>query len=240
MGATFVLVHGAMHGGWCWSDVAARLRADGHDVHTPTLTGQGDRRHQLTPDVELATHVDDIGDLLWFEDLTDVHLVLHSYAGILAGPVAEAAADRLASITYLGAFLAEPGECLLDVEPPATADRYRSLAAESGDGWRVPASGAFLVQWGVTDPALVARVAPRLVDFPFRCVTDVVRYDPAVLAGIAQHYIRHTDPPLPSLDASFDRAVAAGWPTHDIACGHDVMLAAPDELAAVLATIAQT
>ncbi len=240
MGATFVLVHGAMHGGWCWSDVARRLRADGHDVHAPTLTGQGDRRRQLTPEVDLATHVADITELLWFDDLSDVHLVLHSYAGILAGPIADVAADRLASIIYLGAFIAKPGECLLDVEPPATADRYRALADDDGDGWRVPASEAFLVQWGVTDPALVARVGPRLVDFPFRCVTEPVRYDPAVLARLPQRFIRHTDPPLPSLDASFARAGAAGWPTHDIACGHDVMLAAPDELAAVLTTIAGT
>ena len=87
--ATFVLVHGAMHGGWCWHDVQRRLAQRGHDVHRPTLSGQGDRRAGLTLDVGVTTHVQDLEELLWFEDLSDVHLVLHSYAGILAGPLAE-------------------------------------------------------------------------------------------------------------------------------------------------------
>ena len=90
--ATFVLVHGAMHGGWCWREVRQRLSGTGHEVYTPTLTGQGDRRQQLTREVGIATHVTDLTELLWFADLRDVHLVLHSYAGVLAGPVAERAA----------------------------------------------------------------------------------------------------------------------------------------------------
>ena len=120
--ATFVLVHGAMHGGWCWRDVRQRLQSLGHEVYAPTLTGQGCRRGSLNPGVGVSTHVRDISDLLWFEDLTEVHLVLHSYAGVLAGPVAERQGDRLASVIFAGAFLTRPGECLLDVEPPAVAE----------------------------------------------------------------------------------------------------------------------
>ncbi len=88
--ATFVLVHGAMHGGWCWRDVRRRLAQRGHDVFCPTLAGQGDRRSGLTADVGVDTHIADLEELLWFEDLSEVHLVLHSYAGILAGPLAGA------------------------------------------------------------------------------------------------------------------------------------------------------
>ena len=183
--ATFVLVHGAMHGAWCWRDVRGLLRDAGHTVFTPTLTGQGDRRQQLTRDVGVDTHVGDLTELLWFEDLHDVHLVLHSYAGVLAGPVAEQAGERLASITYLAAFLTRPGECLLDVEPPDTVARYRQLVAETGDGWRVPTSTAFLAQWGVTDD-LAAFVGPRLTDFPFKCQTDPTQYDPHALGRAAQ------------------------------------------------------
>ncbi len=235
--STFVLVHGAMHGGWCWRDVRPLLERVGHVVHTPTLTGQGDRRHLLTPEVGVTTHVDDLTELLWFEDLHDVHLVLHSYAGILAGPVADTAHDRIGRITYVGAFLTRSGECLLDVEPPDTAARYRDLAANEGDGWRVPASDAFLAQWGVTDPALRGLVAPRLTDFPFRAVTDPTTFDEAVLSAITQAYVRHTDPPLPSLDGSFARALDAGWPTYDIATSHDLMLTAPAATAALLLEI---
>jgi pimeloyl-ACP methyl ester carboxylesterase len=227
-----------MHGGWCWRDVRPRLASAGHRVVAPTLTGHGDRRDALTPAVGVSTHVDDLADALWFEDLRDVHLVLHSYAGILAGPVADRAGDRVASIVYLGAFLTRPGECLLDVEPPETAARYRALAADHGDGWRIPSSTAFLAQWGVTDARLAKWVGPRLTDFPLRCATEPTAFDPAALAAIPQVYVRHTDPPLASLDLAFTRATEAGWDTHDLACGHDMMLAAPSETAALLQGIA--
>ncbi len=225
--ATFVLVHGAMHGGWCWRDVREQLIDHGHAVHTPTLTGQGDRRHLLTPDVGIEAHIADIVDLMWFEELSAVHLVLHSYAGVLAGPIAERVQGRLASIVYLGAFTTRPGECLLDVEPPETADRYRALAAELGDGWRLPTSNDFLEQWGIIDPAVVAWVAPRLTDFPLRCSTEPTRYDPTVLTKVRQVYLRHTGPPLLSLDGSYERARAAGHELHDLPCGHDTMIVAP-------------
>jgi pimeloyl-ACP methyl ester carboxylesterase len=237
--ATFVLVHGAMHGGWCWRDVRQRLSANGHEVYAPTLTGQGDRRQGLRPEVGIPAHVTDLTELLWFEDLTDVHLVLHSYAGVLAGPVAERAAGRLSSVIYLAAFIAGPGQCLLDVEPSDVAQRYRELAASSGDGWVVPASPQFLEQWGIADPALRARVAPRLTDFPLRCQTDPVVFNPGALDQIRKVYVNHTQPPLASLRASFDLAVAAGWETHQLPCGHDLMLAAPQDTAALLQAIAQ-
>jgi pimeloyl-ACP methyl ester carboxylesterase len=235
--ATLVLVHGAMHGAWCWREVRDPLRAAGHQVFTPTLTGQGDRRHQMTREVGVDTHVDDLTELLWFEDLHHVHLVLHSYAGVLAGPVAERAGERLASITYLAGFMTRPGECLLDVEPPETVARYRQLVAESGDGWRVPTSTAFLAQWGVT-AAVTPFVGARLTDFPFKCQTDPTRYDPASWMAIRKAYVRHTNPPLASLDVSYQRAVDAGFDRHELACGHDVMLADPAGTIAVIEQIA--
>lgn len=227
-----------MHGGWCWREVASLLARQGHEVYSPTLTAQGDRRQGLTPDVGVAAHITDIADLLWFDDLSDVHLVLHSYAGILAGPVAERTEGRLASVTYLAAFIAGPGESLLDVEPAEVAQRYRQLAAPSAGGLVVPASAQFLDQWGVTDPALREKVAPRLTDFPFRCATDPVQFDPAPLGRLRKTYVHHTRPPLASLRASLDRAVAGGWPTHELGYGHDLMLAAPGPTADLLAAIA--
>jgi pimeloyl-ACP methyl ester carboxylesterase len=235
---TFVLVHGAMHGGWCWRDVSDRLVAAGHRVATPTLTAQGDRRHLLTPEVGVDDHVRDLVDLMWFEDLTDVHLVLHSYAGVLAGPVVEQAADRISSVVYLAAFLTRSGECLLDVEPPETVARYRELVAAEGDGWRLPATDAFLAQWGITDPEAQAWVGPRLTDFPFRCQTDVTVFDEHVLASKRQAYVHHTDPPLPSLQASLDRATAADWEIREIATGHDMMIAAPQDTTDLLLDLA--
>jgi len=235
--ATFVLVHGAMHGGWCWREVRRRLQALGHEVYAPTLTGQGDRRQGLSPAVGVSTDVADITDLLWFEDLTEVHLVLHSYSGILAGPVAEREGDRLGSVVYLGAFVTAPGQSLLDVEPEDVARRYRLLAEEAGEGWFLPASAQFLDQWGIGEEGLRVRVAPRLTDFPLRCQTDPTDFDPGALSRIRKVYVHHTEPPLPSLRPFFDAAVKAGWETHQLPYGHDMMIAAPRDTAALLDSI---
>ncbi|MFD3960727.1 MULTISPECIES: alpha/beta fold hydrolase [Streptomyces] len=205
-------------------DLLARA---GHRVFTPSLTGQGEHRHLLGPDVGVATHMADVADLLHYEDLDDVHLVLHSYAGVLAGPVAGRAAGRIASVTFLGAFVVRPGECLLDVEPPGTADRYRALAAAEGDGWCLPADASFLIQWGITDEKLAAWVAPRLTAFPLRCQTDAVDFDPGPLAALPASDGRHTRPPLPSLERSADRARERGWDVHSLPTGHDMMLEDP-------------
>ncbi|MGW6724005.1 alpha/beta fold hydrolase [Streptomyces sp. NPDC054995] len=235
----YVLVHGAMHGGWCWRFVRDLLTRAGHRVFTPSLTGQGERRHLLGPDVGIDTHVQDVAGLLHYEDLDEAHLVLHSYAGVLAGPVAERAAGRLASVTFLGAFVVRPGECLLDVEPPETADRYRALAATEGEGRYLPADASFLTQWGITDEALRAWVAPRLTDFPLRCQTDAVDFGPGPLAGLPTAYVQHTRPPLPSLELSSDRARAHGWDIHSVPAGHDMMLEAPETVARLLTRITE-
>ena len=233
-----LLVHGAMHGGWCWRPVEELLRARGHRCHAPTLTGCGDRAHLLTPDVGVHTHVQDILASLEMEDMHGATLVLHSYAGILAGPVAERAGSRVRRVVAIGAFLADPGESLLDVEPPEVADRYRALIADEGDGVRVPATDAFLDQWAVP-PALRASVGARLTDFPARCVDQPVRYDPSALAVHERHYIAHTAPPLASLAASAARARAQGWRMHSIATGHDAMLADPRGTADLIHRIAR-
>jgi pimeloyl-ACP methyl ester carboxylesterase len=70
----YVLVHGAWHGGWCWGKVAERLRAAGHRVFTPTMTGLGDRAHRIAPDVGLATYVEDVVATIDMEDLSDIVL----------------------------------------------------------------------------------------------------------------------------------------------------------------------
>jgi pimeloyl-ACP methyl ester carboxylesterase len=236
--ATFVLVHGAMHGGWCWRDVRPILARQGHAVFTPTLTGQGDRRSSVSPEVGVETHLGDLSDLLWFEDLVEVHLVLHSYAGILAGPLASRMGERLSSITLLGGFITENGECLLDVEPDSVRARYEERSNRDGSGWLLPADSSFLDQWGVTDPSLAAWVGPRLTSFPVRCQKEPTTYDSADLAELDKTYVHHTAPPLESLDLSLARARADGWRIEDIDCGHDMMLERPENVAELLVGVA--
>lgn len=134
--ATYVLVHGAWHGGWCWRAVARSLRADGHEVHAPSLTGLGDRRHLAAPDIDLDTHVMDVVHLLEMEDLTGVVLVGHSYGGMVVTGAADRAHPRIRSLVYLDAFVPEDGRTLLDYVVPERAARM----AEEGrrTGWVSP------------------------------------------------------------------------------------------------------
>lgn len=81
--ATVVLVHGSSSGGWAWKHVTPHLRAAGHDVCTPTLTGLGERAHLLSPAVNLSLHIQDIVNVLFYEDLSEVILVGQSYGGMV-------------------------------------------------------------------------------------------------------------------------------------------------------------
>src|SRR5258705_413861 len=116
--ATFVLVHGGGHGGWCYQRVAPLLRAAGHDVYTPTLTGLGERAHVLRADLDLDFHVGDIVNVLHFDDLRDVILVGHSYGGMVITGVADRATDRVGKLVYLDAATPKNGESLVDHAGP--------------------------------------------------------------------------------------------------------------------------
>lgn len=228
-----------MHGGWAWSPVRRLLAADGIEMLSPTLTGQGVSADQLSESVGVKTHVDDIAKFFYYEDISDAMLVLHSYAGVLAGPIVERCEGRITSVVLAGGFYVRPGQSLLDVEPPETAARYRALADESGDGWRIPATDAFLAQWGITDPAMADHVGPRLVDFPLKAQTDAVEFNPGPLAALPRTYVEHIAPPLPSLTASLEAALADGFSHRTIATGHDMMLADPQATAQLLAELSR-
>jgi pimeloyl-ACP methyl ester carboxylesterase len=232
--STFVLVPGAFHGGWAWNPVARLLEERGHVAVPVTLTGLGERKHLLSSSIGVDTHVSDIVNTLVYRDLSDVTLVLHSYSGVLAGPVAEQADGRVTRVVLAGGFLVHPGESNFSVEPAASQAAFQQLADEGGDGWRLPVQDSLLERWGVTDPALAALVRPRLTDFPLRCSSDVVDFDPRALAALPRTYIEHTAPSLPALEVSIERARAEGWQMHAIAACHDFMLEKPEETAQLL------
>jgi pimeloyl-ACP methyl ester carboxylesterase len=146
------------------SKVVPFLRAAGHQVFTPTLTGLGERSHLLTPEVGPDTHIEDVAAVLEYEDLVNVVLVGHSYAGMAIAGVAQKVSRRLAELAYLDAFLPEHGKCLLDYGPPIPTRE---------DGWRVPPPGPPQA-FGVTDERDIAWMAPRLGDGPLRCMTQPV------------------------------------------------------------------
>ncbi|GHJ38670.1 esterase [Streptomyces sp. TS71-3] len=226
----FVLVPGAWHGGWCWGRVASLLRAAGHEVHTPTLTGVSDRAHTLNPSVGLRTHVEDVVRLLDAYDLTDVHLVGHSYAGQVVSQVAEERPERLARRIHLDAFVPDDGAAAIDLLPAEVAHHYRESVREAGFGWLIPPRS--LTVLGVTDEADVAWLTARLTPHPWAAYTEPVRIG-AGAASVRGSYIDCTD--WLGVFAPFaEKARALGWDVHRLATGHEAMVTAPAELAALL------
>ena len=116
--ATFVLVHGAWHGGWCWRRVVPLLRGVGHEVYAPTLTGLGERAHLARPDVDLETHIQDVVNVLEYEDLRDVTLAGHSGGGIAVAGVADRVPERIARVVYVDSAPLPDGFGQIDTNPP--------------------------------------------------------------------------------------------------------------------------
>jgi pimeloyl-ACP methyl ester carboxylesterase len=231
--AAFVLVHGGWHGGWCWKKVAPLLRAAGHDVHTPTLTGLGERAHLARPDIDLDTHLTDIANLLAYEELADVVLVGHSYAGIVIAGVAA----RVAHLVYLDAFVPGDGQALLDLIPSDAAARLAEQARAEGDGWRVPPGPP--ERYGVTDLADIAWVGPKLVAHPFGTFKQPV-------------WLGHSVPPAATFILCTGRATPhlvlirtaervrdePGWRYRELPTGHDAMITMPRATADLLLEVA--
>lgn len=236
--ATFVLVHGAFEGGWCWQQVARQLRARGHEVHTPTLTGCGDRAHSLTRETSLQTHVDDVCARLDMEDLRDVVLVGHSYGGTVVTVAADRRADRIRRLVYLDASAPEHGQTSTGAFAEGTDDKLAELAG--GSDWLLPPLALEVV--GITDPALGEWVNARRKSHPVRTLHEEVKLERGDAdAPFPVTYVTHTkkqamvdlfgvDPLAPFVD----KARTRGWRLREIEAGHDAMLTHAESVAAVL------
>ncbi len=235
---TYVLVHGAWHGGWCWRRVADRLRAAGHRVFTPTLTGLAERAHLMRPDLSVDDFLLDVGGLIEAEELHDVILVGHSFGGRTVSLVADRMAGSLRYLVYLDAGLPVNGQSHLDGLPPAIRDARVAAAVPGTNGVLClpppPAAGL-----GVTDFADAAWVERRMTPQPFSTFTAPIRLANPLGNGLPVTYIRCTDPAYAPMAASAARAKATpGWTYVELATGHDAMVTAPAELTAILAGLA--
>jgi len=228
-----VLVHGAWHGGWCWHRVADALRAAGHRVFTPTLTGVGERRHLLSASVDAETHVRDVLGLIEAEELEDVVLAGHSYAGIVISGVAARARARLRSLVYLDALLVEDGQSWARAFPPEVAEARRKSATTTNGVKTIPPPDPAI--YGFADPADTEWVRRRMTPHPYAPFEQTMHWDGPLASGLPRLYVDCTRPALEVLTTMKDRYRGRpDWPFAEMKTGHDAMVSAPAELARLL------
>jgi pimeloyl-ACP methyl ester carboxylesterase len=236
--ATFVLVHGSHGGSWIWQKLTPLLRAAGHEVYTPGLTGLSDRAHLLACGVDLTTHITDVASLLVYEDLKEVVLVGNSYAGMVITGVATKVPERLRRLVYLDAYLPDVGQSEEELWPAEM--RAAILADEAAArGLRQPPPPAL---FGITDPELAAWVQARWTAHPLATYTQPVPPDNAMSAALPRVYVHFTAGVVSTpLFAPFAaKARARGWTVYELAADHVAMLTTPREVAALLLKIAET
>ncbi len=246
--STYVLIHGAWHGGWCWRDVKTILRNNGHVVFTPTLTGLGERSHLFSPGIDLNTHILDVVNVLEWEELDDVILVGHSYGGNVITGVADRAKHRLRHVVYLDAFLPEDGESsaahvLKTLNPNVTAEeidaeiaRRRGTANEQGGA---PTHYTNLFGIPQDRPELYRWVERRITLHPVNSQIQPIRLENGGSEGLPRTYIlcagSSGETPFKALAKRF--RASPEWRYRELATGHDAMVTMPSETAELLMEI---
>src|SRR5215469_11680519 len=242
--ATFVLVHGGWHGGWCWQKVIPFLEAASHEVYAPTLTGLAERASELSPEVGLETHIRDIEGELQEKDLHGVILVSHSYSGMVITGVVDRVPERIAHLVYLDTFVPRDGESLAAISP-LVIRLLRKQAQAHGDGWRVDPQKErpFRVGgiYGVTTEPDLSWVRRSVTPHPLKTFEQPLHLkNPAIVEATSRTHIdctgsgfffslmRHLLAPraLPPREA--------GWRLRQLPTGHDAMITMPRELADLL------
>jgi pimeloyl-ACP methyl ester carboxylesterase len=227
---SFVLVHGAWHGGWCYKRVARLLRHAGHEVYTPTLTGLGERAHLMNRSIDLGTHIQDIVGVIRCEELSDLVLCGHSYGGMVIAGVAEQVASKIRSLVFLDAFVPENGKSVFDYLPVDLVEQMRTDAAQNGEGYKVMPIPAAAFAVNARDAAWVdamcvkqplATFEQKLIlggrQVPKRVYIFAAGWEPSPFQQFGTRL--NNDP---------------GWQFVSIACGHDVMVDRPQQLADML------
>ena len=243
--ASFVLVHGAWHGGWCWRDVASGLRAAGHTVFTPTLSGLGERSHQLSPEIDIDTHIADILNVLEWEELSDIVLVGHSYGGMVITGVADRARERIGHLVYLDAFVPEDGDSsatmTVRLTQPDADDRAmeaeiaRRRAAANADGG-VPPDTARMFDLSREPADRFNWVARRVVPHPVNTQITPVRLINGSGNGLPRTYILCTEANGPTPFTTLAKSIRTDetWVFRELNTTHDAMVTEPEAVTELL------
>ncbi len=238
--ATYMLVHGGGHGGWCYQPVASILQAAGHSVYAPSLTGLGDRSHLLSDQVDLNMHIQDVVNILEYEDLQNVILVGHSYGGMVITGVADRVPDRIGNVFFLDAAYPQNGQSLVDVAGDVILEARESARVVDGIELVLFPGEDPMSFYGVTDAAQIAWMKPKLTPHPWKCFEQkLVLQDEARMREIPQSFVVSavqidllTDEIRQMLN---EMTEGRFW---EINTGHDLMISEPEQVAEVLISVA--
>jgi pimeloyl-ACP methyl ester carboxylesterase len=241
---SYLLIHPAWFGGWCWKKLTPLLRAQGHEVFTPTLTGLGERAHLARPEIGLEMHVRDIINVIEYEDLRNVILVGNSSGGMVMTGAADYMPERIAHLVFLDAFVPTDGQSMLDVIPSDRRPALEAFVQKEGDGWLLPRFAPppwkklVTEVWQVTEDADLDWILPRLRPTPFGHFREPVKRKNPAAEKLPRTYIR-TQWPHPGFDRYAGAAgAAAGWQSRRITSSHLPFITHPTELAALLLEVA--
>jgi pimeloyl-ACP methyl ester carboxylesterase len=227
--AQFVFVHGSHFGGWIWRRVADYLESKGHRGERPSLTGLGDRRNLLTPEVGLITHIEDVLAAVENHKMSDVVMIGHSYGGMVIASVADRIPERIGRMVYVDAVVPRDGESLMDLMDTGTQAFVENLAKTAGEGWRLPLWSVSGMNLSTEDmDLLISEKTPH----PYRTFVDPLRRPAA--PPIPTAYVRFTNPRMPLFDLSETRSRQAGWTFREFSAGHFAMLSHPIEIGELL------
>src|SRR3954453_11735523 len=231
MGATFLVCHGAWSAGWAWKKMHPLMSAVGHRLVTPTYTGLGERVHLADKSIGLETHIEDILNVIKYEDLREIALIGHSYGGMVATAVADRARDRISQLIYLDAFVPDDGQSLLDLNESARP-RMQELARE---GWRAPPNPTP----PHPSPADLEWVSERRVDMPIKFFEMKLKVHGGPLK-LPRSYIYATRiTPADTFARFASRAKSEpGWQYYEMDASHSPHVTAPEALMALLQKIA--
>lgn len=228
--ATFLLLHGAWHGGWCWTAVAERLTTAGHRVEAPDLPGLGEDAANLSPDIGLENHLACAQAVL--EDLQGAVVCGHSYGGVLARGLLDRCPDLVDGLVLIEALWPDDGQAALDCIAPAARTLFVQRTKDEGDGWRLPPPDP--AQFALADPALHASIAARMTDHPFRTFQDPLRLTGPARFPETRRYLIATDrDPQPYAETAAALA-AEGWTLVEHPGGHEMMVTQPQLVANLL------
>ena len=223
----FLLIHGAWHGGWVWNEISDILRYQRYSVSTPTLTGLGEKKHLLSSKITIETFIEDVVNHIIFENLNNIILVGHSFAGSVISGVADKLKDRIQKLIYFDAMILIDGQKPFDITPKETVEQRIELAKKFGNNISIPAPSADA--FGVFDIKKSLLLEEKLTPHPLSAFQSKLILKNEVGNGIPLSYIFCTKPVYKSLESSREVVRKMKWPIFELNAGHDAMLTHPKE-----------